>query len=1454
MFDRSACLEEKLSFTRETTEFSLRPIDFIFRTKFGHSELDIIGVLETGHRCLVKVSQLPVFVDILLEPRVEEYLKDQRWERLKQLPGKGFSEPREYGRLFFSKISERRAFIEKYHSVFSLANDDSSYENLLYRFSSISTCGWNTVTRFAWFSKWAESHRGYEREDLKKLPVQVVVEDIFHIEPMPDKKALTLPDRAIICAWDLETYTPHKFGRIPEGRFSEDSIKMCSMTFRFVSSQKPLLWVLITAIPISEVPNAPHTKIIYTQNIPRAFAEVLERMQPDYLTGFNDGFYDWPFLKSRTEDAENFLDKISAVRLQPWERKVYGSMSDKNIYNRPKVIKIDPENTAIFNGYAIPGIIAFDTAPLMRRRDKTETNWSLNTFLKKYSLSQKYDMPYSRMSRIFRLWERTTPEALMDVDGDKKLFGDDPAVGDIAIKDFTVNDALEHFADSGAVGYYCLLDAEAVLNLLQKLFIIQDVREMGILSFTNMKDGIFKADGIKVRNCLLHDAMKREWGLWDEKYSLAFSVYSKFQHTPATKAKIEKTKYPGGWVVPPEKGLYARTLPDKIGWEAVDGYTGSETPDRPNAGLDFSSLYPSLIMCYNFSPEYYLADPRAAPPGVKLLHIKTYFKKDSELTLTKHRREGWFIQQDSQKIDGHWEYTNHGIFPTVLRRLFAARREIKGEMGVWQVIMEKLSVARVELDNEPPTLENILRVLESKARKIAEAAAGFEGQKKRLEEIKIQSYTAGIRAIREKWSGSYEDLEAETRFRFNYYNTKQNAVKVFMNTFYGETGNQKSPFYIVTMSGGVTKMGRKSLKFVKKYVESEGFRVYYGDTDSLYISPPHRVFGEVDRRFHAREISKEIYFEEMVGITMNQLREISERVAGVLERHTGNPFLKMEYEEVLFPFGFLGKKNYFGIKHINSIDFSLCKPGVDLAIFKRELFARGLPLRRRDGSEFVKKILLELIVRLCSLNETRQYDEIIMDLIREKADSAVQEPEKYIDDLLKNYSFREPRDNSHTVQMSYRKRMIRYYTLERINYGVHLIRSGDNYGATVLASVQPDDKNLLERVFPQLVGYYFDGAKLDIEGVCVIEELLGLNFEIPTYGSRINLLLANKPPEYNLRGARETDSKGHLLERKELVMGKLLNAKYTGFLRELYRRLGTPISGEFCIQPHFSSYFEELFGKLSRFLLYKFGDEISAEALELTEKEFEKRLHALDNIEASEFGEESRRARERERILRKMRKMAEIRVMGKIKKKMVEDYKKHFPTYVCDNSALREDFKIRGGEIDRVVGKSDFTRIIRSYVTEDKYDGHKVQNELKKIFEGFYIPKFVFAELPEFLAGGVSEGVQRFLAGRKEKFLGEVHQLCVKIRSLSDYSLMLERLRELNEEFTSIMEDVVISREIERFRVRPRIKSGQDQDHEFEDFLNDGSRRQHASLNGNGVIRLEFGPLQPLEDIYLGDI
>ena len=95
--------------------------------------------------------------------------------------------------------------------------------------------------------------------------------------------------------------------------------------------------------------------------------------------------------------------------------------------------------------------------------------------------------------------------------------------------------------------------------------IIKDYREVASIAYISLFDTHYYAIGTKVSNLLGAEA-------WAQNI-----LYT-------TKISSQKTsgKFPGAYVFPPEKGLENK---------------------RPVTGLDFASLYPSIIMAYNLSPE-----------------------------------------------------------------------------------------------------------------------------------------------------------------------------------------------------------------------------------------------------------------------------------------------------------------------------------------------------------------------------------------------------------------------------------------------------------------------------------------------------------------------------------------------------------------------------------------------------------------------------------------------------------------------------------------------------------------------------------------------------------------------------------------------------------------------------------------------------------------------------------
>ena len=62
-----------------------------------------------------------------------------------------------------------------------------------------------------------------------------------------------------------------------------------------------------------------------------------------------------------------------------------------------------------------------------------------------------------------------------------------------------------------------------------------------------------------------------------------------------------------------------------------------------------------------------------------------------------------------------------------------------------------------------------------------------------------------------------------------------NAIKILMNSFYGVLGTPACRFYNPALANSITGTGREMLLWSKRWFEEAGFKVLYGDTDSLFV-------------------------------------------------------------------------------------------------------------------------------------------------------------------------------------------------------------------------------------------------------------------------------------------------------------------------------------------------------------------------------------------------------------------------------------------------------------------------------------------------------------------------------------------------------------------------------------------------------------------------------------------
>src|SRR5437773_623573 len=110
----------------------------------------------------------------------------------------------------------------------------------------------------------------------------------------------------------------------------------------------------------------------------------------------------------------------------------------------------------------------------------------------------------------------------------------------------------------------------------------------------------------------------------------------------------------------------------------------------------------------------------------------------------------------------------------------------------------------------------------------------------------------------------------------------------------------------------------------------------------------------------------------MVKITMDVMKKLRDQINAYLRIKNGTSYLKMAYEEVLFPVCFTGKKKYFGISHEDVINF---RPN--------NLFKRGIDIVKQGNSELFRFIGEKIMWEAIGINNTRSIHKIVEDTLQD---------------------------------------------------------------------------------------------------------------------------------------------------------------------------------------------------------------------------------------------------------------------------------------------------------------------------------------------------------------------------------------------------------------------------------------------------------------------------------------
>ena len=184
------------------------------------------------------------------------------------------------------------------------------------------------------------------------------------------------------------------------------------------------------------------------------------------------------------------------------------------------------------------------------------------------------------------------------------------------------------------------------------------------------------------------------------------------------------------------------------------------------------------------------------------------------------------------------------------------------------------------------------------------------------------------------------------------------AIKILMNSFYGVLGTPACRFYNPALANSITGIGREMLLWSKRWFEEAGFRVLYGDTDSLFV---HSGANDPDR---AREQGRRL----ATALNTDIARYISERwrVQNRLELEFEKLYLKLFLPRARHSTRGASKR-YAGLLHDENAD------SIEFV---------GMEVVRRDWTALAKEVQRELYQRLFADQAVDQYLAEIVQRVR----------------------------------------------------------------------------------------------------------------------------------------------------------------------------------------------------------------------------------------------------------------------------------------------------------------------------------------------------------------------------------------------------------------------------------------------------------------------------------------
>lgn len=415
------------------------------------------------------------------------------------------------------------------------------------------------------------------------------------------------------------------------------------------------------------------------------------------------------------------------------------------------------------------------------------------------------------------------------------------------------------------VGAYCVRDAHLCLRLILMTNAWISLCEMSRICSVDMIALYTQGQQLKIYSQVYKYALRQNIVVDCENDARKFSG-----------------RYIGAHVFDPVPGFYRNVCP-----------------------LDFSSLYPSIIIAHNICYSTYVADDDTTvrDEDCNVFEWEDHMYCDHDVEVVERNRL-------SASIDALESTISEMSVKRDATRDMTSRAEIQRAINDLRVKQKPFRSQRQSLR----AVNNSLLVCEKRRYRFVKASI-----KVGVIPTIIQNLLSSRKRIREEIKSSSDNC-------INVILDKQQlAYKVCANAMYGAMGVRVGylPFMIGAMC--ITYVGRRSIEKTKRLISSCGGRVIYGDTDSNYVT-----------------------FDADDGNDIATLWSRCESLASKISLEFPPP-MKLEFEQAIYDkFIILGKKKYIYTR--------IVKVGDDEFKYDDKIGKRGVVLARRDNSMLLRRV------------------------------------------------------------------------------------------------------------------------------------------------------------------------------------------------------------------------------------------------------------------------------------------------------------------------------------------------------------------------------------------------------------------------------------------------------------------------------------------------------------------